>query len=396
MLRRERMNEPIHRVFGLEGLPSAGPLPPPAIIGMRLEEVDTPALLLDLAAFEYNLERLDQSLRGTNLRLRPHSKSHKCPEIALRQMARGAVGVCCQKVSEAEAMIAAGVRDVLVTNEIVGAPKLARLAQLAQRAHLSVCVDDATNVEALALAARTAGVTLDVLVELDVGANRCGVAPGADALGLVHTILRSEGLDFAGFQAYQGAAQHCRKPQERREAIALAVAKVRLTIELLQRNGLAVPLVTGAGTGTYLLEAASEVYHELQPGSYIFMDADYGRNLGDDGQPAQEFQQSLFLLATVMSRPVPARAVVDVGLKAHSVDSGMPLVADSPGAIYTRASDEHGVIELTGTGTLQLGQKIRLIPGHCDPTVNLHDWLVCYREDRVEAIWPISARGAFY
>jgi D-serine deaminase-like pyridoxal phosphate-dependent protein len=126
------------------------------------------------------------------------------------------------------------------------------------------------------------------------------------------------------------------------------------------------------------------------------MDADYGRNLGDDGQPVQAFQQSLFLLATVMSRPVPARAVVDVGLKAHSVDSGMPLVADTPDAVYTRASDEHGVIELTGTGTLQLGQKIRLIPGHCDPTVNLHDWLVCYREDQVEAIWPISARGAFY
>ena len=154
--------------------------------------------------------------------------------------------------------------------------------------------------------------------------------------------------------------------------------------------------VTGAGTGTYLLEAGSGVYNEIQPGSYIFMDADYGRNLGDDGAPVHEFQQSLFILATVMSHSTPGRAVVDAGLKAHSVDSGMPLVTGIAGAVYTRASDEHGVIELAGPGSVALGQKIRLVPGHCDPTVNLYDWLVCCRGDRVEAVWPISARGAFY
>lgn len=390
------MYEPAIQVAGTDGLDRTGPLPPPATVGMALEQVDTPALLLDLEAFEGNLDRMAQSLEGTGLRLRPHAKSHKCPAIARIQMARGAVGVCCQKVSEAEILVAGGIGDVLISNQVVGAPKLARLAQLALRARVGVCADDPANVEDLSLAARAAGAELDVLVEVDVGASRCGVAPGEAALGLVRAIMQSDGLRFAGLQAYQGSAQHLRTPQERREAIAQAAAKVRLTVELMQRAGLAAPLVTGAGTGSYPLEAASRVYQELQPGSYIFMDADYGRNLGEDGQPVHEFRNSLFLLATVMSRPTLARAVVDVGLKAHSIDSGMPLVVDVPGAAYVSASDEHGVISLTGAAGLELGQKIRLIPGHCDPTVNLHDWIVGYRHGRVETIWPVSARGAFY
>jgi len=373
-----------------------GPWPPPGAVGMPLEQVDTPALLLDLEAFEDNLERMDRSLADTGLRLRPHAKSHKCPAIARLQIARGAVGVCCQKVAEAEAMVAGGIQDVLVTNQVVGAAKLARLAGLARRARVGVCVDDPANVEDLALAAQAAGVTLEVLVEVDVGASRCGVAPGEAALGLVRAIARCQGLRFAGLQAYQGSAQHLRTPQERRAAIAQAVARVRLTVDLIQRAGLPAPRVTGAGTGSYLLEAASRVYQELQPGSYIFMDADYARNLGEDGQPAQAFRQSLFLLATVMSRPTPARAVVDAGLKAHSVDSGMPLVADVPGARYVSASDEHGVLTLDGPAGLELGQKIRLIPGHCDPTVNLHDWILGFRHGRVETVWPVSARGAFH
>jgi len=374
----------------------AGLLPPPAALGMPLEEVDTPALLLELDAFEYNLDHLARSVSGTGMRLRPHAKSHKCPEIARRQVARGAVGVCCQKVSEAEALVAGGIRDVLVTNEIVGPAKVARLARLARHAQVGVCVDNLANVTELALAARTAGVTLDVLVELEVGTRRCGVPPGEAALGLVRAITARQGLRFAGLQAYQGVAQHLRTPRERLDAIAAAVAGVRLTIDLLRRAGFEVPLVTGAGTGTYRLEATSGVYDEIQPGSYIFMDADYGRNSGEDGNPVHEFRHSLFILATVMSRPTPARAVVDVGLKAHSIDSGMPLVADAPGAVYTRVSDEHGVIEFAGASDWELGQKVRLIPGHCDPTVNLYDWIIGYRHGRVEAIWPILARGAFY
>ena len=384
------MNEPAPRVARLS------PLPPPAAVGMSVDQVDTPALLLDLDAFEHNLVRLTESLRGTSVRLRPHAKSHKCAEIALRQIARGAVGVCCQKVSEAEALVHGGVGDVLVANEVVGPQKLARLAELARQARISVCVDDPGNVAQLAHAVRDAGVKLEVLVEINVGANRCGVEPGEPVLGLARLIAQSPGLRFAGVHAYHGAAQHLRTPQQRREAIAQAVTKVQATLRLLESAGLRPEIVTGAGTGTYLLETASGVYNEIQPGSYIFMDADYGRNLSDDGKPVREFEQSLFILATVMSHPVPARAVVDVGLKAHSVDSGMPLVVGVAGAVYTKASDEHGVIELAGRGTLKLGQKVRLVPGHCDPTVNLYDWLVCYRGGSVEAIWPVSARGAFY
>ncbi len=379
-----------------DALPPFEPLSPPGIIGMEVAEVDTPALLVDLEAFEHNLDHLDRTLAGTGMRVRPHAKSHKCPEIARRQVARGAVGVCCQKVSEAERLVAGGIGDVLVTNEVVGPRKLERLAQLARRARVGVCVDDPGNIQELGRAALAVGASLDVLVEIDVGAGRCGVAPGSRALELARLIADTAGLRFAGLQAYHGTAQHLRTLEERREAIAQAAAKVESTVRLLREAGLGVPVVTGAGTGTYPLEAGSGVYQELQPGSYVFMDADYGRNLGEDGLPVHGFRQSLFLLTTVMRRPDAARVVVDAGLKAHSVDSGMPLVADLPGAVFTRVSDEHGVIELGEGPEVRLGEKLRLVPGHCDPTVNLHEWLVCVRAGRVVDLWPISARGAFY
>ncbi len=371
-------------------------LPPPARIGDPIADVDTPALLLDLDAFEHNLDALDRAIAGRGVRLRPHSKSHKCPRIALIQMQRGAVGVCCQKVSEAEAMVDAGVRNVLVSNEVVGASKLARLARLAKRAEIGVLVDHPDAVTALAAAVQAAGSVVTVLVEVDVGAGRCGVLPGEPAAALTRHIVAQPGLRFGGIQAYQGGAQHMRTPAEREAAIAKAVAMVNDSIAAMQRSGIDVPLVTGAGTGTFLLEATSGTYGELQVGSYVFMDADYARN----GDPANEsvalFRQSLHILATVMSRPTGARAVVDVGLKAHSVDSGMPRIDDVPGATYVRASDEHGVITLAEGTDLPLGSKLKLVPGHCDPTVNLYDWLVCHRNGRVEDIWPIAARGAFY
>jgi 3-hydroxy-D-aspartate aldolase len=371
-------------------------LAPPARQGMTLAEVDTPALLLDLDAFERNLDRLDQSLAETTIRVRPHAKSHKCPEIALRQMARGAIGVCCQKVSEAEAMVEGGVMNVLVSNEVVGAPKLVRLAALARRARVSVCVDNQQNVADLDAAARAAGAKLDVLVEVNVGANRCGVEPGQPVVALARYIGAAKHLRFAGLHAYQGAAQHARTPVERKAAIARAVQYVRDTIEALQAQGLKPEIITGAGTGTYLLEAASGVYNEIQPGSYIFMDADYNRNLGDDGKPARNFEQSLYVWTTVMSHASAERAVVDAGLKALSVDSGMPLVAYLPGVEFLKASDEHGVLKLPQGSQLKVGDKIRLIPGHCDPTVNLYDWIVGLRDDKVECVWPVTARGAFY
>jgi 3-hydroxy-D-aspartate aldolase len=359
---------------------------------MPLAEVDTPALLLDLDAFERNVATMAEAARG--LRLRPHAKSHKCPEIALRQVAAGAVGVCCQKVSEAQAMVDGGVGDVLVSNEVVGGAKLARLAELAKRARVSVCVDDAGNAGELDDAARAADVRLDVLVEVNVGANRCGVEPGEPALRLARVVAGSRHLRFAGIHAYHGAAQHLRSVAERSAAIALAAEKARRTRDLLEDEGLECETVTGAGTGTFLFESGSGVWTELQPGSYIFMDADYGRNAWD-GFP--RFEQSLYIWSTVMSTPAPGRAIVDAGLKAHSFDSGNPLVAGRPGVEYVRGSDEHGVLKVGSSARAPArGEKLRLIPGHCDPTVNLYDWLVCYRGERVEALWPVAARGAFY
>jgi len=368
---------------------------PPAEVGMPLEAVDTPALLLDLDAFEKNVTRLAAAAAGAGIRLRPHAKSHKCPVIALRQMASGAVGVCCQKVSEAEAMVYGGVSDVLVSNQIVGAPKIARLLSLAAQARVAVCADDAGNVAALDDAATAFGVRLPVLVEVNVGADRCGVEPAEPALALARQIAGSRGLRFAGLQAYHGGAQHIRDYARRKEAIQAAAEKTRRTVELLRRHGLACELVSGAGTGTYPFEAASGVWNELQAGSYIFMDADYLKNLRQDGTPGSEFTPSLFVYATVMSRPAKDRAVLDAGLKALSVDSGMPSVAGMQDVEYLRASDEHGKLTLHEPGrALPLGSKVRLIPGHCDPTVNMYDWYVCCRNDRVEALWPITARGA--
>jgi D-serine deaminase-like pyridoxal phosphate-dependent protein len=368
---------------------------PPAEIGMTLEEVDTPALLVDLDAFERNLRRLPERIAGRPVRLRPHAKTHKCPVIALKQVELGAVGVCVQKVGEAEAMVYGGVRDVLVSNEIVGAQKLRRLASLARFARVGVCADDAGQIEALEHAAAEAGARLAVYVEVDVGAGRCGVAPGEPALALARAVADKPHLDFAGLQAYQGSAQHLRRWEERRQAIAEAARHAARTRELLETSGIPCPIVTGAGTGSFEFEAASGVYGELQCGSYIFMDADYARNLDRDGSPVSTFEPALFVWSTVMSRPAPDRAVLDAGLKALAFDSGPPAVFGESEVLYERASDEHGKLLVKApTNRFAIGAKVKLIPGHCDPTVNLYDWYVGIRGERVEAIWPIAARGA--
>jgi 3-hydroxy-D-aspartate aldolase len=370
---------------------------PPAEIGMPLDEVDTPALVIDLDAFERNLRRLSERIAGSPVKARPHAKTHKCPIIALQQVELGAVGVCVQKVSEAEAMVHGGVRDVLVTNEVVGRQKLRRLTALAHNARIGVCADDISQVRALDIAAGEAGVTLPVYVEVNMGGNRCGVEPGEPALDLARHVADAPHLTFAGLQAYPGSAQHLRGWDERRQAITKAADKAGHTRDLLARHGIECPTITGAGTGTFEFEAASGVYTELQCGSYIFMDADYGRNLDHDGAPTKAFEPSLFVWATVMSRPAADRAIVDAGLKALAFDSGPPLICDEPAATYERASDEHGRLAVSAaTNRLGLGDKIRLIPGHCDPTVNLYDWYVCIRNNRVEQLWPITARGAVY
>ncbi len=329
------------------------------------------------------------------MRLRPHAKAHKSPVVAHRQIARGAVGQCVQKVGEAEAMVWGGVRDVLVSNEVVGAEKLARFAALSQIANVAICADSEAHVLAVEAAAAEASVRPSVYVEVDVGGNRCGIEPGEHAALLARRIAQSEHLTFGGLQAYHGTAQHRRRPQERADAIDVAVAGIRRTLDALARFDLSCPAVTGGGTGTFEYEVASGVYTEIQAGSYCFMDADYARNLDANGSPVSTFRQSLFVLSTVMSVPRTGIAVVDAGHKAVPTDSGLPLVWKRPELTYADASDEHGTLAyLDDARAPRLGEKIRLVPGHCDPTVDRYDWFVGVRNGRVESLWPISARGA--
>jgi D-serine deaminase-like pyridoxal phosphate-dependent protein len=368
--------------------------PAPAAFGDPVEAVDTPALLVELDAFERNLVRMAEFARAKGLRLRPHGKTHKCVAIARAQIHAGAVGVCCQKVSEAEAFVAGGVEDVLVSNEIIAPAKLRRLAALTARARIGVCVDHPQGLEALVAAAADAAQPIDVYIELDVGGGRCGIEEIEDGLRLMDRIVAARNLTLAGIQAYQGSAQHLRKPAQRKAAIEEAVRRVIALRDALVRQGASRLIVTGAGTGSFYLEAASGAYDEIQPGSYIFMDRDYGEN--EWAAESGRFENSLFLLTTVMSRR-SGHAVVDAGHKAHGIDTGMPTIAGRPDLIYDHPSDEHGqILPATAQAALpELGQPLRLIPGHCDPTVNLHDWLVGIRQGHVEALWPVEARGAF-
>ncbi|WP_417513419.1 DSD1 family PLP-dependent enzyme [Minwuia sp.] len=370
-------------------------VPQPAKVGDRIKEIDTPALLLDLEVLERNIVRMQKLADAAGVALRPHAKSHKSADIALKQIAAGAVGLCAQKVSEAALLVANGVGDVLVSNQVVGARKIGQLASLATRARIGVCVDDPGNVEQIAQAARHFGGHIEMLVEVDVGMGRCGVDP-ADAPGLCQKIIATEGVGFGGLQAYNGRAQHVRSHADRGAAIEASATAVRRVLSDLEASGVACPRVTGAGTGTFEFEAASGLWNELQCGSYVFMDADYSRNLDERGTEIDTFGHSLFILAGVLSIAQPGRAVVDAGLKCLSVDSGLPVVSGLAGAVYAGASDEHGTLT-TGDGNgPALGDQVRLIPGHCDPTVNLHDWYVGVRGDTVEAVWPVTARGAMF
>jgi D-serine deaminase-like pyridoxal phosphate-dependent protein len=364
--------------------------------GDRLQDVDTPALLLDLDVFGANLERMRDAASARSVRLRPHAKSHKCTEIARRQIAAGAVGICCQKVGEAEVFLAAGIGDVLITNEVVGERKLRRLAKLAAHhpdARLGVCVDDANVLAHLDAACAAEDARLDLYVEIDVGQNRCGVAAPADAVDLARAVAVSPRFTFMGLHAYAGGAQHVRPVSERRAAIEMAARRADDARAALDAAGLRCEIITGGGTGTFIYEAASGVYNEVQPGSYVFMDTDYARNERDPRAP--RFDHSLFVLTTVMSARGD-RATLDAGLKAFSTDSGLPAAAFD-GWKVSNISDEHTVLHRIGpVPSLALGEKVLLIPSHCDPTVNLHDSLVAVRRGVVEAVWAVDARGAVF
>lgn len=365
----------------------------PAEVGMALEDVSTPALIVDLDAFENNVDYMRKFVEAQNIRLRAHAKTHKSADIALYQIAHGgACGVCCQKVSEAEAIVAGGVKDVLVSNQVADPRKIERLAQLAGQARVIVCVDDLGNIDDLSAAATNAGTTLECLVEIDCGAGRCGVQWGQPVVELATKIAASAGLKFAGLQAYQGAAQHMHDFEERKAKIDTAVAQVAETVELLKKAGLECDIVGGAGSGSYYFEGSSGIYNEMQCGSYVFMDADYQRVKDETGNFISEFENSLFIWTSIMSKTKKEVAICDAGLKAQSVDSGLPVIFGRTDIEYIKCSDEHGVIA-DPSNVLKLNDKLKLIPGHCDPTCNVYDWYVGVRDGKVECLWPVTARG---
>jgi len=380
------------------------------LVGQPLNAIDTPALVVDIDAMQRNLSRMAEFARKHDIRWRPHAKLHKSSGLAKLQMQAGAVGVCVQKTAEAEAMVAGGVHNVYISNEVIAPYKLARVADLAHRCaaehgQMAIAVDSLEGVRRLAKAMdeRRGGgspAVIDVFVEIDVGQGRCGVAPGRLALDLANEIKRHPALRFNGLQAYHGKAQHLRTAQERREAIAVVVQDVLFTRKLIESEGIPVNLVTGAGTGSMVCEAASGAFGELQAGSFLFMDADYAFNERDPAQP--QFEHALFVKTQVISSGV-RHAVCDAGHKSHAIDSGMPTVLEREptGELeYANGGDEHGILRPAGANQRvpALGDDVWLIPGHCDPTVNLHNHLIGVsgglENGKVERIIRVDARGA--
>ncbi|MDZ5697857.1 3-hydroxy-D-aspartate aldolase BhcC [Chelativorans sp. M5D2P16] len=368
----------------------------PAAIGMDESEIQTPCLVVDLDALDRNIDRMQHFANAMGVRLRVHGKMHKSADIALLQIEKGAVGICCQKVSEAESFARAGVKDILVSNQVRDPAKIDRLARLPKLgARTIVCIDDKDNIADLSEAAARHGTEIEVLVEIDCGAGRCGVAAGEPVVELAKAVEAAPNLTFSGLQAYQGAAQHVHSFEERKAKIDAAIDMVRKTVDMLKAEGLECAIVGGAGTGSYYFEGNSGVYNEMQCGSYAFMDADYQRVLDKDGKPISEFENALFILTSVMSHAKPDKAICDAGLKAQSVDSGLPVIFGRDDVKYIKCSDEHGVIE-DPNGVLKPNEKLKLVPGHIDPTCNVHDWYVGVRGGKVEALWPVTARGKAY
>lgn len=383
--------------LGFEGLEVGYDIP--ALPGMDVGQVETPCLILDLDALERNITKMGAFAQTMGVAHRAHGKMHRSVDVAALQMRLGgACGVCCQKVSEAEAFVRGGITDVLISNQITQLSKIDRMARLPQMgARICVCVDDLRNVADLSAAAQRHGTHMGCLVEMEVGAERCGVITSQDAVEIARAITDAPGLTFEGIQAYQGAMQHVVHHRDRQAEAARVIAKVSDVLQAMTGAGLKVETVTGAGTGSFQFEGASGIYTELQCGSYAFMDADYGRVLDGAGDRLDQgtWENALFVLTSVMSHVKADRAVVDAGLKALSVDSGLPVVFGRDDLECLNCSDEHAVIRDPGA-VLGINEQVKLVPGHCDPTCNLHDWYVGVRGNKVEVVWPVSARGKSY
>jgi 3-hydroxy-D-aspartate aldolase len=372
----------------------------PALPGMDAADIQTPCLVLDLDALERNITKMGNYAKSMGVRHRVHGKMHKSVDVALLQeRLGGSCGVCCQKVSEAEVFARGGIKDVLVSNQVRDPAKIDRLARLPKLGARTICcVDDVDNITDLSAAAVKHGTEIECIVEIDCGAGRCGVTTTPAVVEIAQAIDAADGLKFSGIQAYQGAMQHLDSYNDRKEKLDIAIAMVADAVAGLKDVGLECDIVGGGGTGSYYFEGNSGVYNELQCGSYAFMDADYGRILDKDGNRIDqgEWENALFILTSVMSHAKSDKAIVDAGLKAQSVDSGLPTVFGRDDAVeYLKCSDEHGVVA-DPDGVLKVNDKLKLVPGHCDPTCNVHDWYVGVRDGKVETLWPVSARGKAY
>ena len=368
----------------------------PAQPGDPIQDIDTPALILDLDKFEANLKRMADFMARARVRVRPHAKVHKCAEIARRQIDAFGGGICCQKLGEAEAMLAGDITDILVTSQLVGERKLRRLARLARAyapARIGVCLDNVEVARHLVAVCAAEEARLEVYVDVDLGQNRSGVASPEAAVELARVLVASPHLSLMGVHAFSSLAQHRRGVPERRDATDRAAVRASLVRDALLAANLPCEVVCGGGTGSFLYEAASGTFNEIHAGTFALMDVNYSRNEADPAGPRFDF--SAFVLTSVMSIG-EERATLDAGLKAFSTDAGPPQPT-FPGWRVRSVSDEHTVLLRAAEGLpVKLGDKALLIPSRCDPTVNLHDWIVAVRRNTVEAVWPVDARGAAY
>ncbi|HYE89716.1 MAG TPA: DSD1 family PLP-dependent enzyme [Terriglobales bacterium] len=363
---------------------------------MNRDEIPTPALLLDVDRFDRNLVRMSEHVKKSGKQYRPHAKTHRCPQIARRQLEAGALGVACAKLGEAEVMAKAGISGLLITTEIVTSAQMFRLVRMLESApDTMVVVDNLENVEALARAMAAKGLVLDVLVDIDVGGRRTGAQPGDAALALGRAVSKHRSLRLRGLQGYAGHCAHVMGWAARREASHKAMAPLMETRRLFEKEGLAVEIVAGGSTGTYDIDVELDGLTELQSGSYCVMDLDYQRIGGPTGDTNTAFELALTVAATVVSVPTDDRAMVDAGLKAFSTDKPFPPAAvERPGVTYEFAGDEHGRLLITDRSRApKLGERIEFFPPHCDPTFNLYDRVYVVRGPSVESVWEIAARG---
>jgi 3-hydroxy-D-aspartate aldolase len=360
------------------------------------DEIPTPALLLDLEAFESNLKKMAVYLKQKGIEFRPHAKTHKCPIIARKQLAAGARGICVAKLSEAEVMISEGIQNILITSEIVTRAKIYRLAALsASNPGLIAVVDQPQAVNDFVDAARANKVKLKVVVDIDGGRHRSGSLPGLPSVKLAEQIVGSKWLEFRGIQCYAGHVAHTVGFEARKRESREALEKALETKALLEMRGISVEMLTGGSTGTYNVDSEIADFTELQAGSYLFMDLDY-RAIGAESQELfLDFDFALSVLTTVVSKSHATLATVDGGFKAFATDKPFtPQLKSITGANFRWAGDEHGILELVNPSQeIKLNDRLDFLTPHCDPTVNLYDQLYAVRGDRVEEIWPIAARG---